>query len=178
MYDEWASLAGADCAFETKGAMYLYRTAKGLAEGRHEIEMMAEAGLHPCVLDGGRSATWFRRYGRGWRRDRLPGGRAPGTAFVRAGAGAPRRAQRRGFFDNEEALGFETSGRKVTTVRTTRGDVHPDQVCWRRARGRRRWRATWTCGFPSRRAKGYSLTFRRPDPCPELPCFSRRRRLG
>ena len=41
--------------------------------------------------------------------------------------GLARHAQRSGavFFDNAEALGFETSGRKVTTVRTTRGTFNP-----------------------------------------------------
>ncbi|MCY3801097.1 MAG: FAD-dependent oxidoreductase [Chloroflexi bacterium] len=179
MYDDWSSLAGADCAYETKGAMYLYRTAKGLAEGRHEIEMMAEAGLQPRVLDGREV------------RDLVPQirpGMAGGIVFPEDAhlephsfvLGLARHAERSGavFFDNAEALGFETSGRKVTRVRTTRGDVHPNQVvlatgAWTPAVAR-----DLDLRIPIEAAKGYSLTFRRPDPCPELPVLLQEAKVG
>ena len=85
--------------------------------------------------------------------------------------GLARQAERNGavFFDNAEAIGFETSGRKITAVRTTRGDIHPNQVvlatgAWTPAVAR-----DLDLRIPIEAAKGYSLTFRRPDPCPALP---------
>ena len=170
IYDEWASLAGTECAFETKGVLYLYRTAKGLAEGRHEIEMMAKAGLHPRILD----ETEIRELV-----PQIRPGMAGGIKFLEDAhlephsfvLGLARQAERNGavFFDNAEAIGFETSGRKITAVRTTRGDIHPNQVvlatgAWTPAVAR-----DLDLRIPIEAAKGYSLTFRRPDPCPALP---------
>ncbi len=170
IYDEWASLTGMECAFEAKGVLYLYRTAKGLAEGRHEMEMMAEAGLHPRFLNGGEVRDLVPQV-----RSGMAGGiNVPEDAHLEPHSfvlGLARQAKRGGaaFFDNAEAIGFETSGRKITAVRTTRGDIHPNQVvlatgAWTPAVAR-----DLDLRIPIEAAKGYSLTFRRPDPCPALP---------
>jgi D-amino-acid dehydrogenase len=85
--------------------------------------------------------------------------------------GLARQAERNGaaFFDGTEAIGFETAGRKITAVRTTRGDIHPNQVVlatgsWTPAVAR-----DLNLKIPIQAAKGYSLTFLRPDPCPPIP---------
>jgi hypothetical protein len=159
-----------ECAFEAKGVLYLYRTAKGLAEGRHEMEMMAEAGLHPRFLNGGEVRDLVPQV-----RSGMAGGiNVPEDAHLEPHSfvlGLARQAKRGGaaFFDNAEAIGFETSGRKITAVRTTRGDIHPNQVvlatgAWTPAVAR-----DLDLRIPIEAAKGYSLTFRRPDPCPALP---------
>jgi D-amino-acid dehydrogenase len=66
-------------------------------------------------------------------------------------------------------LGFETAGRRIAAVRTTRGDFRPGQVvlaagAWSPAVAR-----DLSLKLPIQAAKGYSLTFRRPDSAPSLP---------
>jgi D-amino-acid dehydrogenase len=68
-----------------------------------------------------------------------------------------------------EVLGFETSGRKVTAVKTTRGDFSAEEIVL--AGG------SWSPGIardlkiklPIQPAKGYSVTFQRPSNCPRFP---------
>ena len=170
LYDDWTASAEMDCAFEDKGVLYLYRTSKALNEGRHEMELMAETGPQPRFLDEAEIRDLVPQV-----RPGMAGGvkfsedaHLDPNAFV---LGLARAAGRNGaaFFDGTEAIGFETAGRKITAVRTTRGDIHPNHVvlatgAWTPAVAR-----DLDLKIPIQAAKGYSLTFRRPDPCPAIP---------
>jgi D-amino-acid dehydrogenase len=68
-----------------------------------------------------------------------------------------------------EVLGFEISGRKVKTVKTTRGDLAVEEVIlaggsWSRDLARELGIKLWV-----EPAKGYSVTFKRPPSCPDIP---------
>jgi D-amino-acid dehydrogenase len=68
-----------------------------------------------------------------------------------------------------EVLGFKTFGRKVTAVQTTRGDISIEEVIL--AGGS--WSSDIARELKIRLliepAKGYSLTFKRPLLCPDIP---------
>jgi len=170
LYDDWTKLPGMECAFEDKGLLYLYRTAKGLDEGRHEADLVAEVGLSPRFMDQAEVQQLIPRV-----RSGIAGGirysedaHLDPQAFV---LGMARQAEGNGaaFFDHTEAIGFKTAGREITTVKTTKGDIYPDQVvlatgAWTPAVARE-----LELKIPIQAAKGYSLTFRRPDWSPPMP---------
>jgi D-amino-acid dehydrogenase len=68
-----------------------------------------------------------------------------------------------------EVLGFETSGRKVTAVKTTRGDISVEEVIL--AGGS--WSAEMARELKIKvliePAKGYSITYKRPPGFPSMP---------
>jgi D-amino-acid dehydrogenase len=68
-----------------------------------------------------------------------------------------------------EVLGFETSSRKVTTVKTTRGDISVEEVIlaggsWSAAMARE-----LKIEVLMEPAKGYSVTYKRPPGFPSIP---------
>ena len=68
-----------------------------------------------------------------------------------------------------EVSGFETSGKRVTLVKTTRGVFHPVNVvlaagAWSAALARQ-----LRLRIPLQAGKGYSVTFERPEDSPKIP---------
>ncbi len=69
------------------------------------------------------------------------------------------------------ALGFTSSGGSITTVRTTGGDFRARHVVL--AAG------AWSAGLvrhlgltlPVQSAKGYSISIKKPEPCPQIPLY-------
>jgi D-amino-acid dehydrogenase len=170
LYRELAALDGLDAAFEQKGVLAVFRTAAAFDEGRHEAELMARNGLAVTVLDGAGARAAEPSVGP----DVIGALRFPDDAHLVPDVfvtGLARRAAslgarvRRG----TEVLGFETAGRRVRAVETTRGTIEPGEVVL--AAG------AWSPGLaralglrlPVQPAKGYSLTFRRPPDGPAMP---------
>jgi D-amino-acid dehydrogenase len=98
----------------------------------------------------------------------------PGDAHVDPGeftVQVARLAERRGarVLPSTEVLDFETAGRRITAVATTRGTLHAEQVVL--AAG------AWSAGLarqlgvrlPIEAAKGYSITVPRPEGAPARP---------
>ena len=70
---------------------------------------------------------------------------------------------------NAEVLSFDVSGSKVRSVRTTKGTIYPDQVvlaagAWSKVIAR-----DLNPRLMIEPAKGYSVTFKKPQACPEVP---------
>ena len=82
-----------------------------------------------------------------------------------------RRVEEKGvnLFTATEVLAFDTSGRRVKSIQTTRGTIAAEEVvltagCWSADIARRlRSKIHMTP------AKGYSITYRRPSECPDVP---------
>ncbi len=170
LYDEWTALEGMDCAYARNGLLFVYRTHAGLDEAREEARLLQDAGLTSEFLDedGVRAIL-----------PRLRPGAAGGVRFDEDAqmnpsdfvTGLARQAESAGasFLDHTEAIGFTTVRGRITAVATTRGEFRPAQVVL--AAG------AWSPGvardlrlkLPIQAAKGYSLTFHRPDPFPDVP---------
>ena len=170
LFDDWGTLEGMEGAYDPKGDVHVYRTARAFAAAREEAEMMAAAGVESTVLDADGVREHVPQVRRG-----IKGGifhqddaHVDPYKFVR---GLARLAEAKGaaFFDHTEAVGFRTRGGRVTVVRTTRGDIRPHEVviaagAWTPAVAR-----DLKLRLPIQPAKGYSLTFVRPEASPSLP---------
>lgn len=170
LYRELAEKGGFDFGFRQPGSMTVFFTAEGLAHGREEARLLAEAGVAVEVLDrpAARSAEPALRPGvvgaLFCREDALlvPDRFVKGLAQLTASHGAR-------ILTGAEAIGVRTAGDHVTAVETTRGAVPADTVvlaagAWSPEIGR-----ALGLRVLIQPAKGYSLTYRRPARGPAIP---------
>jgi D-amino-acid dehydrogenase len=158
------------CSYKQAGLLSIYNTQHGYEEGVAETRILRQYGIARTMLDraGVRemepAASTTVVGGIFFPRD----AHLDPALFVKGLAG---RIHERGVTlkPGTEALGFETRGRRITGVRTTRGDLRPQQILL--ATG------SWSPGLvrdlglklPIQPAKGYSITYRRPGSSPRLP---------
>jgi len=170
LFRDLARLGEVDFGFQQAGALAVYRTAAGLAEGTHEAGVLAGAGLPAQVLDGPAA----RSLEPALAPDVVGAVLFPDDAhlvpdrFVR---GLARAAASRGvrFRTGTEVLGFRTAGPRVVAVETTRGDLEPDDVVLAAGAWSRELARQLGLRLPIEPAKGYSVTFVRPAAGPRLP---------
>ncbi|HKZ87466.1 MAG TPA: FAD-dependent oxidoreductase [Anaerolineae bacterium] len=170
LFDELAALDGLEFGYERKGSLLIYTTRRGYESGVEEAHLLNEFDvaaqpldaaqvrqLEPNVLPGITGGVYF-----------------PTDTHLRPADFVQRlaaHAEKMGacIRTKTEVLGFETSGRKVVRVKTTRGDFVPAQVvlaagAWTPAVAR-----DLRLRVPIQAAKGYSITIRRPDKSPAIP---------
>ena len=170
LFDELDKLDDVEFNYEKKGVVQIFKTRKGLDKGIEEARQLQEYGVESRILE---------------HKDMTPYAGQTRTAGV-GGIFFPQDAQLipdrfvhqlARYIENAgvqlvtsaEVLGFEVSGRKVTTVKTTRGEIEAKEVilaggswssCLARELGLKLWMEP---------AKGYSVTFKRPPSCPDIP---------
>ena len=170
LYDEWTALDGMECDYAREGVIHVYRSQQALDQAREEVRHFAVTELPSEVMDEDtlRAIVPHLRAG-------IAGGvRFPEDARVNPGkfvTALARLAESAGatFMERTEAIGFTTSRGRITAVDTTRGEFRPAQVVL--AAG------AWSPGvardlrlkLPIQPAKGYSLTFHRPDGFLDVP---------
>jgi D-amino-acid dehydrogenase len=170
LYRGLAEKGGFDFGFRQSGSMTVFFTAEGLAHGREEARQLREVGATVEVLDGpaARAAEPALRPGVAGallcREDAL----LVPDRFVK---GLARVAESHGVrvVTGSEAIGFRTSGDRISGVETTRGALAADTVvlaagAWSPEVGR-----ALGLRVPIQPAKGYSLTYRRPARGPAIP---------
>ena len=171
LYDEWLALDGMpDCSYERKGLAYAFRTSAALDEFRHELELLAEVGVHAQMLNGDE----LHEIAPTFRVDMAGGALFANDAHLNPSVFVPAlatQAQTCGTMFREcvEALGFETDGHHIASVRTTAGVIRAGEVVL--AAG------AWSPGIvrdlrlrlPIEAGKGYSLTYRRNNRDLTLP---------
>jgi D-amino-acid dehydrogenase len=170
LYRELARLPGVSFGFAEEGVIMVFRTEKGLAEARHEFELMGAAGSSARVLNGDETRKIEPAVSQSVIGSILlpedarliPGQFVSSLAQHIEGAGVRLLRQ-------TEVLGLRRDETGVTAVETTRGVIHPDQVvlatgAWSPGLG-----AQIGVDLPIQAAKGYSLTWRRPPNGPRLP---------
>jgi D-amino-acid dehydrogenase len=179
LFDDLARLEGMDCAWARRGLLGIYRTGHGLEEGRAEARLLGEFGLATEILD----APAARREVPALREGLAGAIRFPEDAhlepagFVRALA---RHAEARGarILTRTEVLGFGLEGKRIATVRTTRGVFQPEEVVL--ATGS--WSPQVARGLglkiPIQPAKGYSIALSMPQPPPEVPLLLAEAKVG
>jgi len=167
LHQALAAAAPGAYGYAADGLLMLYNTPQGFAGGREEAHLLSEFGVANEVLDG----AALREREPSVRPDVLGAISFPNDAHLTPGlfmADLARRAEAQGacLRTHTEVLGFETSGRRVTRVRTTRGDDTPGQVvlaagAWSAAVAR-----DLRLRLPIQAAKGYSLTVKAPPDGP------------
>lgn len=172
LYRELAALPGLEFGLTERGAMAVYTTAQGYAEGAHEALLLAEAGIETRLLDaaGARAAEPSLSPG-------VVGGVLfPGDACLVPDAfvtGLARVAEGLGvrILRATEVLGLRADGRRVTLVETTRGDLAADVVVLAAGAWSPGIARTLGLDLPIQPAKGYSVTCERPEGAPRMPLF-------
>ena len=170
LFDELAALGGVDFNYEKKGVVQIFKTRKGLDDGIKEARRLQEYGVESRVLDNNELAPFCRQ---------MPTASVGGIFFPQDAQLIPdrfvhqlaRHVENNGvdLLTSAEVIGFEISGRKVITVKTTRGDIAAEEVIlaggsWSGDLARELGIKLWM-----EPAKGYSVTFKRPPSCPDIP---------
>ena len=179
LYDELIEQEKLECGYERSGLFMLYKTHRGYDEGREEARLLGKHGLHGREMTG----TEVHDMEPAVRPDIAGGIYFDGDAhlnpaeFVQALA---LQVKEKGgaIHEGAEVLGFESSSGRITTVRTSRGEYHPEQVVL--AAG------SWSPGLvsdlrlnlPVQPAKGYSITFQRPQKSLTFPLILGEAKVG
>jgi D-amino-acid dehydrogenase len=170
LFDELADRHDLEFGFKKQGYLRVYKTDSGLKAGVEEAHLLNSIGVEIKVLDG----EAIRELEPSLEINVLGGVFYPEDAhlvpahFVR---GLAHCLEQQGvqIYPSTEVLDFETSGRRITRVRTTRGDFFPGEIVL--AAG------SWVpdivrdlhIRLPIQAAKGYSFTFKKPAKCPNIP---------
>jgi len=172
LYQELASMGGPEFHFNHKGSLAIYKSSEGFEEGVRQAELVRPYGIESKVLDQAGVREIEPKI-----QERIVGGiymsadaHLNPSEFV---SWLALRAQSKGvnFLTSTEVLGFEKSGRRISVVRTTRGDFEADQVVL--AAG------SWSPGLardlglalPIQPAKGYSITVKSAERDDSLPIW-------
>jgi len=167
----WKELAKrVDCAYEQRGLLALYVTESGLNSATSEARILAEYDVPAQVLD----ASKVRQMEPVVQPGVIGGVYYPDDAhltpdrFVR---GLAQLAEDKGadIRTMTEVLHLETSGRRVSKVITTRGDVRAEHVILATGSWSPFLARDLRIGLPLQPAKGYSLTLKRPAAAPAIP---------
>ena len=170
LFDELAALEGVDFNLEKKGVVQIFKTRKEFDKGVEEARLLQEYGVTSQVLEKDELAQYS-----GQMRTACFGAiLLPQDAqlipdrFVHQLA---RHVETQGvdLLTSTEVLGFETTGRKVTTVKTTRGDFTADDIVLAGGAWSAELASELNIELPMEPAKGYSVTFKRPPSCPAIP---------
>lgn len=170
LHKELAEQGASEYQYAQKGLLTLYSDDKAFEEGRDYASRMKTYGIEAEVL----SAEKVRDMEPGVGPQVVGGlfhgidGRLDPAAFV---SWLGRQAEAKGveYLTDTEVFWFESSRRKVTTVVTTRGDFQADQVVLAGGAWTSRLARLLGVRIPIRAAKGYSLTFKRPENAPKIP---------
>jgi len=170
LYEDLANIDGMDFKLEKKGLLELFITQKGYDKGIKNIGLLKEYGVENRVLPQKELPEFLE----GIRTPTVGGAYRPHDAhlipdrFVRQLA---RHLEKTGvrFLTSCEVLDFETSGRRVSGIKTTRGNILAEEIivaggAWSAELARK-----LQLNLAMQPAKGYSITFRRPTQCPDLP---------
>ncbi|CAB1061786.1 hypothetical protein D1BOALGB6SA_6561 [Olavius sp. associated proteobacterium Delta 1] len=156
--------------WQNKGRMLVYQKEDGLKDGIETLNFLGQYGVSGKILDGQgvrkmdpnlQSSVVGGIYYRDYEHV-MPERYVNGMARLAENRGAVLKTA-------TEVIGFETAGKRITRVVTTRGDFHPDQVVL--AAG------SWSpviakdlgLRLPIQPAKGYSITVKRTPACSEIP---------
>lgn len=168
LFDEIASIDGLEFDYEKQGHLNAYLTEQGLRGGEAEARILEEHGVEAQVLD----AAGIHAL------DPNIENRAIGGVFYPQDAqltphkfveGLAEHALQNGVdYHSTEVIGFESSNQRLTRILTTRGDIQAEQVViatgsWSPLLGQE-----LKISLPIQPAKGYSITFKRPEISPTV----------
>ena len=170
LFDDLAALEGLNFGFEKNGILEIFNTDKGLEKGVEDARRLQEYGIQHKILAIGEIV----QYTQGMRTTAVGGIFFPGDAhlvpdqFVRQLA---RHLENKGvhLLTSTEVLGFRTSGRRVTTVKTTRGDISVEEVILAGGAWSAEMAHELKIEVLMAPAKGYSVTYKRPPGFPSIP---------
>ncbi len=170
LHEELAAKEGVSGSYTQSGLLMVFRSRQGLEAGIHEAKLFNEYAIQTDVLDveavrgmvpaASPSITGGIHYQEDGHLDPNQFVQALASLAIQKGVNV---------FPRTEVLGFETSDRKVTAVRTTRGDFGPGQVVLAAGAWSSSLAKDLRLNVHIQPAKGYSITVRRPLGWPSIP---------
>lgn len=170
LFEDLAALEELNFGFEKNGILEIFNTDKDFEKGVEDARRLQEYGVEHKILVNDE----LLKFTQGMRTTAVGGIFFPGDAhlvpdqFVRQIA---RHIESKGvhLLTSTEVLGFETSDRKVTTVKTTRGDISVEEVVLAGGSWSSEMARELQIKVLMAPAKGYSVTYKRPPGIPSVP---------
>ena len=168
-----------DFSFEHRGSFYACNTASGFEHKIEDARIAGRAGIHTEILGPDEIAKLIPET----RVSAVGGvfypedGHLQPAQFVRALA---QEAERLGttIHSDTQVLGFDAVGGRVQTVRTTRGNFGADTFVLAAGSWSPPVVSDLGLRLPIQPAKGYSITFKRPENCPSIPVMMTEAKVG
>lgn len=170
LYRELAQLPDLQFGFRQNGMLMLFRSKKGLEDELSNMPLLRELGIEAQQLDSAGvvaiepTALASVAGGLYFPQDAqlLP------AQFVH---GLAQAAERMGttFLPNTQVTGFETHRRRITAVRTSRGDLKGECVVLAAGAWSQLVTRHLDIQLPIQAAKGYSVTIAGPERRPQIP---------
>ena len=170
LFDDLAALEELNFGLEKNGILEIFNTGTGFEKGVEDTRRLEEYGVEHKILKNDE----FKQYTQGMRTTAVGGIFFPGDAHIvpdQFVCQLARHLENKGvsLLTSTEVLGFETSGRKVTTVKTTRGDISAEEVVLAGGSWSSEMARELQVKVLMAPAKGYSVTYKRPPGFPSLP---------
>ena len=172
LFTEIAAIDGMDFGFERKGSLMVYGTEKGLEGGIEEARILSEKEIQTEILDsdGLRKLDPTANYHASGAVYYPQDAHVIPSNFVRElarhVASNPGRVK---IHPSTEVIGFRGRNGRIRTVVTTRGDINANEVVLAGGAWSPVIAAELGMKLPIQPAKGYSVTFERPDRSPAVP---------
>ncbi len=170
LYRELAKLTGMAFSYEELGSLHLFKTSRGYQDARTSKDLMRTYGIEARLM----TADEINEVDPNSRAEVRGGLYFPGDSHlvpadfvVQLGKAAVDSGV--DIRTGAEVLSFETSGPKVTAVKTTRGDFQPDQIVLAGGTWSPELARALKIRLPIQPAKGYSLTYMSPENPPLIP---------
>jgi len=171
LFEELATIQDLQFGFEKRGLLEIFSTRKGFERAKADFRLLKNFGIETSVL--GRYDMDALIPGLGVRavggilshRDAhlVPDRFVRQLAEHAAGNGVH-------LAPSVEVIGFDTSGRRVSRVHTTRGDISAEEVILAGGSWTPQIAGDLKIRLMIEPAKGYSITYRKPVSFPEIPC--------
>lgn len=170
LFHQLADLDDLDFGLETKGALELFNSRQGYEKGIKNIHLIEEFGIENRIVPREALAeflTDIRTAAVGAAYRTHDAHIVPDRFVHQMAANLQKNGGR--LLTSCEVLDFKTSGRQVSRVLTTRGDILAEEIvlaggAWSAELARR-----LQLKLSMQAAKGYSITYKRPAQCPALP---------
>ncbi len=170
LYEELASPQGFDFKFKRNGLLHLFRSRRGFEEGVEEAVLLGEYGISSKALEQ-RDLGQIEPQAQA----KVIGGILfPDDAHLNPSEFVSRlasRGEKKGacFLTGTEVIGFETSGKRIFTVKTSRGDFEPGVVVLAAGSWSPQVASALRLRLPIQPAKGYSITVKCDDKDSSIP---------
>lgn len=168
-----------ECHYQQDGMLMLYRTPEAFAAGTAEAHLFQEHGIPLTILEGS-SVTALEPLA---RPDLCGGIHFSGDASLNPALYLQQlseRVQTKGamLHTNTAVLGFQTTDKRITQVKTNHGIFQPDQVVLAAGVWSRPLAKQLRLNLPVQPARGYSLTLQHPAAGPRRALQFAERRMA
>ena len=170
LFDRLASGDDLDFQFEKRGLLALYRSNAGFEEDIEEVRLLKEYGIDVEIL----TVDQIREFVPDLRTSAVGGmfyrqdAHLVPFEFVKKLSGSVLK-KGTAIHTATEVLDFGTVGHKLTAVYTTRGRIEAETIVLAGGAWSPEILRNLKINLPIQPAKGYSLTYKKPTYCPEVP---------